>query len=121
MLSMTRFNLVAGLGNHGHKNITITNNLGEGKFLTLDCKSKQFDIGVSRIKPNGVYAFQIKPNFLGTTLFFCKAQWDNLTYWFDVYKYKRDKNDGPDYSWTVDMSGACLHKKDNTTDCQWFV
>ncbi|GLT73217.1 hypothetical protein SLA2020_450900 [Shorea laevis] len=114
LLPIMCFNIVAaGLGNHGHKNITITNILNDGYNLTIHCKSKQFDLGTHTLKSQEGYWFLIKPNFSGTSLFFCNVRWPGQSYWFDVYKYGRDKKYGPNYSWTVGSVGTCVDNDSN--------
>ncbi|PRQ45873.1 putative plant self-incompatibility S1 [Rosa chinensis] len=70
--------------------------------LTIHCKSKDNDIGVKTLPPQGSYAFSFRPNFWNSTLFFCKFTWKDGSHWFDIYVQTRDQH-------------SCVK------NCNWFV
>ncbi|XP_059451044.1 S-protein homolog 3-like [Corylus avellana] len=78
-----------GIGKHHPKTVKIINDLGHGLPLTLACKSKNYDLGVHTLKPNGFFKFNFTPNFWGTTLFFCRFTWKNQSHWFNIYDNAR--------------------------------
>ncbi|KAK3221095.1 hypothetical protein Dsin_015065 [Dipteronia sinensis] len=57
--------------------LSIENNMGSGVDLTLHCKSKDDDLGEHKLPNSGKYMFQFRPNYWGTTLFFCSFAWPN--------------------------------------------
>ncbi|XP_015887503.2 S-protein homolog 3-like [Ziziphus jujuba] len=70
--------------------VRIYNKLGEGLNLTIHCKSKDDDLGVSTVAYNSYFYWKFRVNFLGTTLFFCGLSWRDASGVFDMYKAKRD-------------------------------
>jgi hypothetical protein len=112
MLSMTGFNnIVAGqdIGSFKRARVEIFNDLGDGLDLTVHCKSKDKDLGVHVIKyPNGFFEFDFKPNFWGTTLYFCGFRWNGGELkWFDIYDFERDHPQCSDCFWKIKPDGAC--------------
>ncbi|KAI9072129.1 hypothetical protein K1719_045906 [Acacia pycnantha] len=64
--------------------------------LTFHCKSKDDDIGEQKIFWVGEkFKFHFKPNFIGTTLFYCNFSWPSDTssssHYFDIYVQRRDQ------------------------------
>jgi hypothetical protein len=116
-MSGFHISVVEGIGVHSQKTVNITNVLSDGYTLALNCKSKNNDLGAHNLKTNDFFAFTFKPDFWGRTLYFCKFQWSNKSYWYDIYDYKRDKKDGPNYIWGVDTGAICLNKADKTLRC----
>ncbi|KAL4626081.1 hypothetical protein ACB092_05G070000 [Castanea dentata] len=92
IVSMTSFDSVGGFSFLRHKVfIRIFNDLGPGLDLVAHCKSDDNDIGVHLIKyPDGVLPFHFRPNAKGTSLFYCKFHWSNVSHWFDIYVFDRD-------------------------------
>lgn len=83
--------------------VVIFNNLG-GDDLTIHCKSKNDDLGTHVIYNNQNYEWKFRPNFWGTTLFFCHFSWVGGAGTYDIYKATRDHN-----------GNRCRH------ECDWFV
>jgi hypothetical protein len=116
-LSMNEFNNVAGIGKHHPKTVKVINDLGNGLPLTLGCKSKNDDLGVHTLKPNGFFEINFTPNFWGTTLFFCKFTWKNQVHWFKIYDYARDGDVCVNCTWKIRTTSACfLDPKRNEYD-----
>lgn len=88
--------------------VNIINYLRLGVDLTVHCKSKDDDLGVHVIPPDGSWEFQFRPNFWNSTQYFCKFDWNGGSYWFDIYIQLRDnpycvKN----CDWLIIPNGAC--------------
>lgn len=109
MLSMHDWvnNATAGtIGAHSKVTVQIYNGLSNSKELTLSCKSKDDNLGVHTLKFNEFFGFKFRPNFLGTTLFFCRFQWTNNDHSTVVYNYDDDNL-------------ICRHCLDKVTDDQF--
>jgi hypothetical protein len=89
-LSVNDFNNVVGIGKHHLKIVKVINDLGNGLPLTLGCKSKDNDLGVRTLRPNGFFEIKFTPNFWGTTVFFRKLTWKSQIHWLNIYDYARD-------------------------------
>lgn len=118
MLCMSGFNIVAAhFLQEKRAFVEISNNLSQGLDLTVQCKSKNNDLGARKLKRNGTYKFNFRPNFVGTTLFFCKFQWkdptsrEDMSRWFNIYDYDRDSRRCKQYChWMANTTAACLYK-----------
>uniref|UniRef100_A0A9I9DW00 S-protein homolog n=1 Tax=Cucumis melo TaxID=3656 RepID=A0A9I9DW00_CUCME len=89
--------------------VNITNALTHKDQLTVHCKSADDDLGVHQLHPLGGYAFTFRPNFIGTTLFYCTFQWPGWSYNFDIYKDSRDRDRCNDLClWIVGEQGVCM-------------
>ncbi|KAG4149004.1 hypothetical protein ERO13_D05G317533v2 [Gossypium hirsutum] len=88
-----------------HKvDLLIYNDLQNGTFLTIHCKSKQDDLGVQLL----AYRDYFEVNM----------QWDATRHWFDIYTSERDTCTY--CSWNVRPNGPCLMESDkskNSTTC----
>ncbi|KDO59842.1 hypothetical protein CISIN_1g039691mg, partial [Citrus sinensis] len=60
-------------------------NYDAGVDLAVHCKSGDDDLGEQVIPHQGNYGFHFRPNFWGTTLFYCKFAWQNTWKWFHTY------------------------------------
>lgn len=91
---------------HLTKTVMMVNQLQNGQNLKIHCKSKDNDLGVKVVPPNGWYSFKFRPHILEqNTLFFCSFVWSGETLkYFEVYKEKTEqcyrcvwliRNDGP--------------------------
>ncbi|MBA0746584.1 hypothetical protein Gogos_009090 [Gossypium gossypioides] len=102
-----------------HKvDLLIYNDLQNGTFLTIHCKSKQDDLGVHLLAYRDYFEVKFRPNMFGTTLFYCSMQWDATRHWFDIYTSERDTCTY--CSWNVRPDGPCLMESDkskNSTTC----
>lgn len=109
ILSMTSFDSVGGftfLRKRAY--IKIFNDLGRGLDLVAHCKSDDDDLGAQLIKyPDGVLQFNFRPNAKGTTLFYCKFNWSNVSLWFDIYVFDRDHPQCSKCFWKVRPAGPC--------------
>ncbi|KAL2335877.1 hypothetical protein Fmac_010323 [Flemingia macrophylla] len=101
----------------GKTHVRVTNTLEGGLDLTVHCKSKDNDIGIQHLRPNGFFEFSFRPNYFGTTLFYCSFQWQNVIHWFDIYVDKRDWTRCTDCYWSIKTTGPCLAANDRGTDC----
>ncbi|QCD85985.1 Plant self-incompatibility S1 [Vigna unguiculata] len=80
----------------------IVNKLGHGTPLTLHCKSKNDDLQVHVIQYDQSFRWKFRPNFWGTTLFYCYFWWSGGRGAYDIYKDRRDHD-------------RCTH------NCDWYV
>jgi hypothetical protein len=122
VLFMNGFDIVvAGWGTHSRVTVNITNDAGDGVDMSLACKSKTDDLGKHTLKPKESFLFSFKPNFWGTTLYYCRFQWPDYDKWFNIYQYNRDKGKGPNYSWKIGPTGACvLYTGAKKSECMRF-
>ncbi|XP_021607739.1 self-incompatibility protein S1 [Manihot esculenta] len=60
------------------RTVNITNNLGANIELNFHCKSKNDDLGQQQLPYKGFWYFKFRPNFWGTTLFYCSMNWEQL-------------------------------------------
>ena len=97
----------AGLLRH-ITNVYVKNGLDGGLDLTLHCKSKNDDLGVQLLHPQQEFKFTFRPNFWGTTQFFCSFAWNGGIHWFDIYIDNRDYDRCKDCYWLVNLNGPCL-------------
>lgn len=91
------------------EHIHIKNTLGEGVDLIFQCKSKDDDLGAKRLASQESWEFVFRPNFWGTTLFYCNFSWNGRVESFDIYMYRRDYNRCNDHTclWEINQSGPC--------------
>lgn len=108
VLFMTSLNGAAAIGKHDRVFVNISNEVGQGLDLTFSCKSKNDDLGSHTLVEHGFFVFNFKPNYWGTTKFYCKFDWKDNHYTFDIYDYSRDKSKGPNYNWQIKTTGACV-------------
>ena len=90
--------------------VNITNALTHKDQLTVHCKSGDDDLGVHQLSHLASYAFNFRPNFWGTTLFYCNFQWTGFSHYFDIYKDIRDR-EKCNYTlclWIVGEQGVCM-------------
>lgn len=89
--------------------LRITNDLGTGENLSHHCKSRDDDLGAHVLAPNQFSEFRFRPNFWGTTLYFCRFWWGRESHWFDIYVQKRDAGRcNSKCWWMVGPNGPCL-------------
>ncbi|XP_010540173.1 PREDICTED: uncharacterized protein LOC104814026 [Tarenaya hassleriana] len=95
--------------------LEINNVLGDGIWLEFHCKSKNDDLGYKILRPNESWSFRFRPNFWGTTLFFCRFWWKGDSHWFDIYDDGRE-NPFSDWTdsliWRVRKTGPCRMNQD---------
>ncbi|XP_050216276.1 S-protein homolog 5-like [Mercurialis annua] len=110
----------SSLGQLKHKTLVrVTNEVGSD--LTVHCKSKDDDLGMKILHPKGSYEFSFWPNFMLSTLFFCRMGWGQQSHYIDIYIAHRD-NDKCGYNcfWVVKPTGPCmLYPKDKQTCYPW--
>lgn len=90
--------------------VKIINGLGNGKDLSVHCKSKNDDLGIHVIPPLSFYEFSFRPDYFWRTLFFGRFWWGGEpAHWFDIYIQRRDENRcGKHCTWLVIPQGPCL-------------
>ncbi|GAV88437.1 Self-incomp_S1 domain-containing protein [Cephalotus follicularis] len=88
--------------------VQITNLIAPNVSLTLQCKSKDDDLGKQVLKYNENYDFYFKVNAWATTLYFCKFEWKSTSHWFDIYKYDRDFFNCQECLWHIKPDGPCM-------------
>ena len=89
--------------------LRMTNDLGTGENINVHCKSKDDDLGAHLLTPGQYFEFRFRPNFWGTTLFFCRFWWGNESHWFDIYDQNRDTTRCDSKCWwMVGPIGPCL-------------
>lgn len=110
ILSISGFNIVAGLGFGARTkaHVGIFNDLGHGMDLSVHCKSRDVDVGANIIPVNQTFSFHFRPNFWGTTLYFCKFWLKNEVHWFDIYDFRRDHKHCSKCLWKITPDGGCL-------------
>ena len=88
--------------------VQITNRLVD-RYLGVQCKEKQHDLGVHQINVGESYSFKFYPNyFFDITLYYCHFVWLEGDHYFDIYDEHRD-----DYcdknlcSWEIFATGPC--------------
>ncbi|RDX63267.1 Self-incompatibility protein S1, partial [Mucuna pruriens] len=92
----------------GSKHVSIKNNLGSGKNMSLHCQSKDNDLGTQNIVYGDEFGWDFSDNVIGSTLFFCDLGWQNVQqFHFDAYSFARDmvRCDGVGCSWLVAAEG----------------
>jgi hypothetical protein len=57
--------------------VTIMNHVGG--FITLECSSKDDNLGIHDLLNSQSYYFSFTPNYVGTTLFWCNVMWQQRT------------------------------------------
>ena len=89
--------------------LKIINGLDAGTDLNVHCKSKNDDLGAHVLAFDQFFEFRFRPNFWGTTLYFCRFWWNSESHWFDIYVQKRDAGRcNKKCWWYVGADGPCL-------------
>ncbi|KAG9460036.1 hypothetical protein H6P81_004544 [Aristolochia fimbriata] len=71
--------------------VSVMNRLGEGKRLSLHCRSKDDDLGQQTVTDGGEFGWDFSVNAWGTTLFYCDMGYGYyLNMSFDAFSYGRD-------------------------------
>ncbi|GLT42334.1 hypothetical protein SLA2020_163370 [Shorea laevis] len=92
----------------------IVNELEDGKYLDVHCKSKNSDIGLQHLAPHGGnFVFSFRIDFFATTLFWCNFWHDNFHAAFKVFESSDEFvygncGGGPDCIWKVQDNGFYL-------------
>ncbi|KAB2012049.1 hypothetical protein ERO13_D09G053014v2 [Gossypium hirsutum] len=98
--------------------IQISNNISQATDLMVHCKSKNDDLGAHVIPFSNTWQFHFRPNFWGTTLYFCKMVWEGETKWFDIFNAERDNPYCHLCKWSIVPTGPCRLDVDiNKTVC----
>ncbi|KAL9245900.1 hypothetical protein vseg_019499 [Gypsophila vaccaria] len=86
--------------------VHIANYLDQGATLTVHCNSKDDDLGTQVLEFGRYFEFRFRPNFWGTTRFYCDFSWSGGSQHITIYKYKRDLHRCCDNCvWNVDKMG----------------
>ncbi|KAE9604488.1 putative plant self-incompatibility S1 [Lupinus albus] len=96
-----------GLGIFTYRHVYVKNDLDNNTLLIAHCKSKNVDVGVQNLHYQEEFKFQFKPDFWGTTLYFCGLTWDGTLHWFDIYDQDRDNQACKDCKWSIQRSQPC--------------
>ncbi|GKV35302.1 hypothetical protein SLEP1_g43599 [Rubroshorea leprosula] len=98
----------AGFFKKRRVHVVISNDIAPGIDLKIHCKSKDDDLGEQILPNKGTWGFTFRPNFWGTTQFFCSFVWQSNLRYFDAFISERDYNeDHPDVAWTIIPMGPC--------------
>ncbi|CAI0418538.1 unnamed protein product [Linum tenue] len=92
--------------------VTVINMLTAKSDLTIHCKSKDDDLGEHVLPYQQSFAWNFRPNFWQTTLFFCSFAWQGSgdSHSFDIYVQRRDQSRCVDCRWAITENGPCLYK-----------
>ncbi|KAG6740117.1 hypothetical protein POTOM_057754 [Populus tomentosa] len=88
--------------------LSITNQLGSGLDLTVQCKSRDDDLGVHVVPFVGYYTMDFCSNIWGTTQYFCGMTWSGKLHWFDIFIAERDSHRCGDCTWRILPEGPCM-------------
>lgn len=91
-----------------HRTQTIRSTNDVGAEMTVHCKSKDDDLGSHVISVKSTYEFSFRPNFWGTTLFFCRFEWGSESHYFDIYISYRDHPLCNVCLWSIRPKGPCI-------------
>ncbi|KAF3457471.1 hypothetical protein FNV43_RR02129 [Rhamnella rubrinervis] len=100
-------------------NVDIFNDLGQGFNMTIHCKSKNDDLGVHVVPPNGDWQFNFKTSFWGDTQFFCSVEWPGASHYFDAFIEKREFGVCTTCVWSIKPDQPCLVFKDKSVCYPW--
>lgn len=85
--------------------VTVKNDMSMD--LALHCKSKDDDLGLQILQPQGSFKFTFWPNVWGTTLYFCTFGWQDQTQYFDIFVQRRDTTKCSECVWSIIPTGPC--------------
>ncbi|ONI26945.1 hypothetical protein PRUPE_1G057000 [Prunus persica] len=109
LMVLVLFRTTCGLSLHQPTQTVIaTNDLGAE--MNIHCKSKQDDLGSHLIPIKGKYEFSLRPNFCGTTQFYCSFQWGTEFHYSDICIDSRDFKfcDTNKCLWSIIPKGPCM-------------
>ncbi|KAE9600928.1 putative plant self-incompatibility S1 [Lupinus albus] len=95
-----------------YRHVYIRNDLGNGTLLRIHCKDQNNDFGVQKLNYKEEFKFQFKPNFWGTTLYFCALAWDRKVHLLIAFDLDRDVFFCKDLKWSVNKYQTCLFNCD---------
>ncbi|XP_058724523.1 S-protein homolog 29-like [Vicia villosa] len=105
-VQVNALNSIDGLFNKIHVNIA--NSLEGNLDLTLNCKSKDDNLGVHLLHHGETFSFTFRPKWFAKTLFFCSFAWTGEFHWFDIFiDWDRPRADCHNCNWNVYKSGPC--------------
>ncbi|KAM7266498.1 hypothetical protein ACFE04_004395 [Oxalis oulophora] len=84
--------------------VIMLNAIGPDVTVTINCKSKDDDLGIHVVQPQKTYDFSFKPNIFGSTVFICRVSWKNIVHYFDAYYADLKCKVCP---WTLKETGPC--------------
>ncbi|OWM90740.1 hypothetical protein CDL15_Pgr021045 [Punica granatum] len=100
------------------QHVVIINDLPFDADLTVHCKSKDDDLGVQLLRPQGRFQFHFYPSFWRNTLFFCSFKWTGGFHYYDIYVQKRDVDRCAACMWSIVPDGPCLF---NPVDAKYDI
>ncbi|XP_057958529.1 S-protein homolog 5-like [Malania oleifera] len=89
--------------------VNVTDSLGAASDpMTLHCQSKDNDLGPHNLSDGQFFSWHFELNFWGTTLFFCRVDWQDKFLYFNAYDYKNHpfQCDNNLCDWHVQPDGA---------------
>ncbi|KAJ0092209.1 hypothetical protein Patl1_25850 [Pistacia atlantica] len=92
--------------------VHVRNDLVPSVKVIAHCKSKNSDLGERILSYHDSYNFRFRPNFWGTTRFYCSFAWENELHWFDIYKFNRDQSTGKSCQWKITRKGPCMFNRE---------
>ncbi|KAM1164319.1 hypothetical protein ACFX13_024496 [Malus domestica] len=87
--------------------VKMTNDIGPDIPLTVNCESKDDDLGTQAIPFKGDYEFSFGTNIWGGTQFFGRFEWLAVFRYLDIYMQSRDSNECDDCLYRIVPTGAC--------------
>ncbi|PRQ28109.1 putative plant self-incompatibility S1 [Rosa chinensis] len=100
--------------------VRIINNLPDDMQLHIHCQSGDDDLGFHELSNLSSFEFSFKPNWIGSTRFFCFMAWLSNGHYFDIYEYRRDGTclwTEHTCKWHVTPNGPCKEFSNGTARC----
>lgn len=94
--------------------VEIKNDINPNTGLTVQCKSKEDDLGPHILEKGQAFSFKFKVNFFQTTLFFCNFRWKSPegkieSKWFNIYSARDDRMTCSMCRWLVHEQDMCRY------------
>ncbi|CAN0897800.1 S-protein homolog 1 [Linum grandiflorum] len=105
-----------------YTHVHVINELSKSKPLLVHCKSKDDDMGIHWVGPNGEYEWRFKPKIFGNTLFWCHVKKRDKeivykAYWEDNHDNDRQYMDH--VRWVAKEDGLYLRQFWKGVDVFW--
>lgn len=105
---LTVFHLNQASSNSPKTHVYVYNDVGGGVTLSVHCWSKDDDLNIQDIPPNGFWTFSFGLDVFGQTRFDCTYRWPRMFHHFPIYIQKRDSWSCQNCIWMIGYSGPCL-------------